>query len=166
MNINIEDLLKNEGSSLEIDYKGSVEGLESTVDSYTFKGPISFKGSLQNNKGKLHLTGLVSLEYSSPCFRCLEDVHGSAEIPVKEDILHVDKVTDKDDVFTYEGDYLNLDKILLDYIILNLPMKQLCKEDCKGLCPVCGTNLNEATCNCEEEKEINPKFDILRKFFE
>ncbi|NMB97372.1 MAG: DUF177 domain-containing protein [Clostridiaceae bacterium] len=166
MIINIENLLKGEGSSLDIDHKGNVEGLEGAVDSYVFKEPIIFTGTLQNNKGKLYLTGLISLEYNSSCFRCLDDIHGSTKIAVEEDIFNDDKVTEKDDVFTYEGDYLNLDRILLDYIVLNMPMKQICKEECKGLCPICGINLNEATCNCEEEKVINPKLDILKKFLE
>ena len=166
MDINIAPLLKREGSSLDIDYKGNVEGLKDVADSYVFKEPVIFKGKLQNNKGKLNLTGLLSFEYDSPCYRCLEDIHGSAKIPVREDIIDAEKIDDKDDFYTYEGDYLNLDRILVDYIVLNMPMKQLCNEDCKGLCPECGINLNNTACNCEEKKEINPKLEILKNFFE
>jgi len=170
MDINISSVLKKEGSNLNIDFNGNVDGLGCRIDSYVLEEPITFKGALQNNKGTLELTGLISLEYDSPCYRCLNNIHSSMEIPVREDILSAVEVTaaevaDKDDVFTYDGDYLNLDRILLDYIVLNMPMKMICKDDCKGLCPECGSNLNDTKCVCKGEEDINPKMDILKKLF-
>ncbi|HOJ09910.1 MAG TPA: DUF177 domain-containing protein [Clostridiales bacterium] len=166
MDINIIPILKKEGASLNVNFSGNVNDLESRVDSYNLVDPVIFKGTLQNRKGVLNLKGLIKFVYDTPCYRCLNNIHGSMEIPVKEDILNAAKVTDEDDAFTYEGDYLNIDRILKDYIILNLPMKQICREDCKGLCPVCGINLNNTICSCAEEKDINPKMEILKKYFE
>ena len=165
MDINIASVLRKEGLSINVDFSGNVDGLGCTLDSYVLGKPIIFKGTLQDNRGKLNLKGLINLEYDSPCYRCLKNIHGSMEIPVREDILDAAKVADKDDVFTYEGDYLNIDRILLAYIVLNMPMKQLCKDDCKGLCPKCGINLNEAKCRCKVDEDSNPKMDILKNYF-
>jgi len=58
-----------------------------------------------------------------------------------------------------------LDSILKDNIILNLPVKKVCDDNCKGLCPRCGVNLNEKTCDCKDEN-INPQLEVLKKFFD
>lgn len=61
-----------------------------------------------------------------------------------------------------ETDKIDITKDIRDYAILALPMKKLCLEDCKGLCPNCGKNLNEASCNCKNEK-IDPRWEPLQK---
>ncbi len=130
-------------------------------------GNAFFSGALKKAKGEiLKLTGLIEFEYNINCYRCLENIHRSMKIKVNENILNAGRVTDEDDVFTYEGNYLDLDIILKNYIILSLPMKQVCSNDCKGLCPICGNNLNEKKCVCTEKNNINPQMEILRNYFE
>ncbi|MGB9809870.1 MAG: YceD family protein, partial [Caldanaerobacter sp.] len=53
----------------------------------------------------------------------------------------------------------------LHFVILSLPMKFLCKEDCKGLCPICGTNLNYGSCSCKRE-DIDPRLEVLSKLLQ
>ena len=61
-----------------------------------------------------------------------------------------------------ETDKIDLAKDIRDYAILAVPMKKLCSEDCKGLCPKCGKNLNDGTCDCHEEK-MDPRWEPLQK---
>jgi uncharacterized protein len=61
---------------------------------------------------------------------------------------------------TLDGDAVNLDEIVREQILLALPTRQLCGEECKGLCPTCGANLNEQSCDCQS-KTIDPRWSAL-----
>jgi uncharacterized protein len=61
-----------------------------------------------------------------------------------------------------ETDKINIGEDVRDYALLALPMKKLCSEDCKGLCPKCGKNLNDGSCNCKDEK-IDSRWEPLQK---
>ena len=78
---------------------------------------------------------------------------GEAESGEKDDDVHY---------ITPEQDKLNLGEDIKDYAEISLPMKQLCDDDCKGLCTKCGVNLNEKDCNCKDE-EVNPIWEPLLK---
>jgi uncharacterized protein len=62
----------------------------------------------------------------------------------------------------FEGNWLYADDLLRQYLLLELPMAPVCREDCKGLCPTCGQNLNEASCDCAP-KEGHPAFEALAR---
>jgi uncharacterized protein len=64
-----------------------------------------------------------------------------------------------------DRDELFIDEIIVDNIILSLPIKTLCSETCKGLCPICGQNLNEGDCDCEIEN-IDPRLQKLKDFYD
>ena len=67
----------------------------------------------------------------------------------------------EDPVYAYEGDVLDLDRAVMDYFYLNLPLISVCKPDCKGLCPVCGANRNETDCGCLQAETDHP-FSVLK----
>ncbi|MDD2499121.1 MAG: DUF177 domain-containing protein, partial [Desulfitobacteriaceae bacterium] len=69
--------------------------------------------------------------------------------------------TNEEEIYFYEGDKIDILPQVLQTILLELPMKVLCREDCKGLCPVCGTNLNIKECRCERES-IDPRLAALK----
>ena len=70
-----------------------------------------------------------------------------------------------DDYILTEGNSLDLDELVVSDILLELPTKLLCKEDCKGLCSSCGRNLNEGKCGCEE-KTVDPRLEVLRQLLD
>ena len=78
------------------------------------------------------------------CSRCLEQVRQEVKQNFKK-YYNIDNL----------GEYLDLDKDIREEVLLNFPMKVLCKPDCKGICPKCGVNLNQQECKCEKIK-INP----------
>lgn len=100
------------------------------------------------------------------CDRCLEfydaNLEGGFRIIYMSDA--VTEEDEKNDIYqlTPETVYVDLTKDFFDYIKLAVPMKHLCSEECKGLCPTCGANLNYETCNCETES-INPIWEPLLK---
>ena len=72
--------------------------------------------------------------------------------------------TDNDDYVEIEDSMLDIDEALIEDMILNFPLKILCDEDCKGLCPKCGIDLNTGSCSCVT-KEIDPRLAVLLKLF-
>jgi uncharacterized protein len=116
-------------------------------------------------KGKLE----TSLEV--PCARCLEPVIHEVERsfdllyrPLGIDSGHEElSVTDAEaEIGYYEGEGLLLEDTLREQVLLALPLKTLCREDCKGLCPHCGKNLNEVQCACEDVVE-DPRWSALKE---
>ncbi len=87
-----------------------------------------------------------------PCSRCLTPVIKDYSYPFEEEI-------------EVNGGVIHLDDYINDCLFINEPSQILCKEDCKGLCPICGTNLNEQQCNCQEEQEdeIDPRLEKLKE---
>lgn len=161
MKVNISDILKVEGASLNIEFDGKIEELNSMDPSFTFGGPVSFRGTMVNIGGVLKLDGKLHTVYSAKCYRCLKDITGTIDAEVMEDFVNAEKNHDVD-AYTYEGNQVAIDKVLKDNIILTLPMKQVCNESCKGLCPSCGINWNENQCNCKDNQSINPRMEILK----
>ena len=75
-------------------------------------------------------------------------------------------VDDGNDDYIETPDFkLELDDIVISDILLSLPQKNLCKGDCKGLCQICGKNLNEGDCSCDK-REIDPRLEMLKQFMD
>ena len=121
---------------------------------------------------QLLITGAVEIEVGLACDRCLEEVPTSLHFDInKELILQEGSAVDEE---MEETDYLigfelDVDKLVYAEILVNWPMKVLCKDDCKGICRVCGMNLNKGACDCQRT-ELDPRMaaiqDIFNKFKE
>ena len=72
---------------------------------------------------------------------------------------------DNDDYIVSKDGFIDADDTLIEQILLELPLKHLCREDCKGLCPKCGADLNTTQCSCDTS-DPDPRFDVLRKLLE
>ena len=106
-------------------------------------------------KGKLE----TSLEVA--CARCLEPV--VHEVERSFDLLYRPLGTDAEaEIGYYQGEGLLLEDALREQVLLALPLKTICREDCKGLCPHCGKNLNEIQCSCAEQFE-DPRWSALKE---
>ncbi len=157
MQINIRNLIKDEIIPLDLKLKFEVPkgyGLSSSEAEVCFKGKVYGKGDL------FVLEGQIFAEVLKPCDRCLTDTL----IKLNETIFEQFKQTEETgDFISFQGEIIDLDEAVFTNFLLNIPIKALCKEDCKGLCPVCGLNLNDGECLCKDNKES--KFDVLRSLF-
>lgn len=163
MKIDISQITRIDGASINVDFDAALDGLQSEVSDCAFDDNISFNGILTNVNGIMALEGVVKTRYTCKCYRCLKDINSDICVDIKEDFISTEAYKDSE-AYTYQGNYVEIDKALIDNIILSLPMKHVCMEECKGLCPKCGVNLNETQCSCKEET-INPKLEVLRSFF-
>jgi uncharacterized protein len=134
---------------------------------------------LEKVSGRVLLRGQFEAAAAGPCKRCLEDVEWS--IPVSFVLSLVpgekkgteenakDKAPESAGSFrledadheTFDGKRIDLDPIVREQMLLALPMYVLCDEDCQGLCPLCGQNLNESKCRCEV-KPVDPRLSVLK----
>ncbi|MBI2266923.1 MAG: DUF177 domain-containing protein [Armatimonadetes bacterium] len=97
----------------------------------------------------LLVRGAVQSSVRLECCRCLEEFTSPLEAAVVEEFLPAALVGTDPERFTFGDDYLiDLTEVVRQSLILGLPMRPLCTQDCKGLCQVCGRNLNEGACNC------------------
>lgn len=111
----------------------------------------SFDGEGFRLEGKLGSTVLMH------CTKCDGEFTRDFEVNFSERFLRVsEREAEELECYSYTGETLILDDMLRDLILLNAPMYGLCKPDCKGLCPVCGANLNNTQCSCTLPDESNP----------
>lgn len=117
---------------------------------------------------ELAITGETSIVLSVPCDRCLEpvDVTFDLEFTKNVDLQETEEAqADELDEKNYiDGYNLDVDKLLYNEILIGWPMKILCSEDCKGICNVCGQNLNEGSCDCEDTS-LDPRMSVIRDVF-
>jgi len=128
-----------------------------------------FKDGLQ-----FHLVGRVQSTLALDCGRCLEDIELPVDLPF--DLLYLPHAqnagdgeveVEDDDMTTayYRDEQIDLGQLVLEQFLLAIPMKPLCRESCRGLCPDCGTNLNTGTCSCVREW-VDPRLEGLRELLD
>lgn len=131
------------------------------------KQPLEVK--LRNiGKRRFLLETVIDITLSIPCDRCLADVKHSMNIKVNKEIdmneSQSDRVDLLDEQFYIEDNALDLEKLVYNEILVNLPMKVLCSENCKGICNRCGANLNSQQCDCDTT-ELDPRMSKIRDIF-
>lgn len=135
----------------------SLTSLDLGPDHYSFGEPLRWELTLQNTGESILLLGSVSGTSHTSCARCLDDF----DLPVVGDVdcLFVfnegatpDDLDDDEFEVMPESHQINLAPLFKAALILEFPLVPLCKEDCLGLCPQCGSNLNEGPCNCPNDE--------------
>ena len=126
---------------------------------------VQMEGKITNTAGYIKLEAVVSLHYRTSCARCAEPLERTLEVPVEKDIALRSQLQDDDtdDYIVIDTPMIDLEPIAIEELYLGMPMRDLCSDDCRGLCPKCGKNLNEGTCSCPE-REPDPRLAILSKW--
>lgn len=163
MKINLNRLTKGEidRQPFEFDYDLPLDGQFDSAGIIAAT-PIHIAGKVARIDSELILEMTLSGELTFQCSRCLDEV----AVPVdRVCVKHLVKdMSDDLETVSYEGYHLDLEETIIEEIVVSLPQQVLCQEDCKGLCSVCGANLNHGDCGCDRER-IDPRFEILDEFF-
>lgn len=148
----------------------------------------SIRGSIEIGRidDQLHLEGNIYIDLHPVCDRCLDPFLYQLHVPIKMNLapLHDSKeeksrkrffrgeqnqqedeieLSKADLEFSfYKGSEIDLQEILKEHMVLALPLRFLCREDCKGLCPNCGTNLNQKTCTCSSRNAADSRWEIFK----
>jgi DUF177 domain-containing protein len=146
------------------DFGGGEEG-------FRIVGPVEFVADLRKDSQKVRLTGRVRTTLECDCSRCLEPFAVPVDagfdlilLPAAANSGEGEREVEGDDlgVSFYDKDVIDLGDVMREQFYLALPMKPLCGEECRGLCPVCGVNRNRETCSCQTTW-VDPRMEQLRK---
>lgn len=161
MYIDLKDLFNSDVGTKEISHSVEINEVELSGIN-PFETPIEVVAKLQSMTGSVLLTLDFNYKLMLPCDRCAEEVHRD-EHKTHTHILVNELSEDMEEDETYilvEDEKLDLDELVYTDVVLDLPNKYLCKDDCKGLCDTCGKNLNDSECTCDKSR-IDPRLEVL-----
>ncbi len=142
-------------------------------ESFTVTAPIRVQGLLTKVMEQVYFQGQICGTLTVPCSRCLELVSDDFVVDVRVVFLFAasygssdeerwDSFADDLDVYAHDGIRMDLQPLVRDQVVLAFPAQTLCREDCAGLCQVCGANRNEQPCACQVEN-TDSRFAILKR---
>ncbi len=146
------------------------EAFSAEGEAFRVIGPVSLAFDIVTDKQHFQLIGTVTTALELPCSRCLEPFTSpvAAEFdlryqPRTQNVGEGEREIEEDDLTTafYENEEIDLGHLMREQFYLSLPMKPLCRTECRGLCPICGTNLNRGTCDCKRDWD-DPRLAVLK----
>ena len=160
-------------------FRGEIDQLQRTFEpaafairneDYRIVAPVRLTAQVSKDAQKVRLTGRVQTTLETDCSRCLEPFQIPVDAPF--DLMFLPETVEEsgtereiedDDVGVshYKADTIDLGQVMHEQFLLALPMKPLCQPECKGLCPVCGTNRNREVCSCRSEW-VDPRLAGLK----
>ena len=176
MQLRIDDI-KEQG--LELDYREAPEDFPALADlqeqgEASFQGPVLVSGRAQHLGELVEVEGQVRVTATVPCSRCLEPValplaarfavtfsKTPTAVTDEESGEEVELSAEDLGLIPFSGDEIDLTEAIQEQVVMALPLQPLCRLDCRGLCPQCGTDLNNETCQCEPEV-FNGRFGKLK----
>jgi uncharacterized protein len=163
MIIDISDLTSKKVTEKEINTSFNCTDFSYDEEYIKFVKPVILKGKFRAVEELIVFQGDIQACMELTCSRCLEKFQYSLNVDFHEEFTK-DEFNEDEEIFFFENSEIDFLKIIENNIILNLPIKKLCKTDCKGLCPSCGEDLNKSSCSCIKD-DIDPRFIKLKDFF-
>ena len=169
MLVNLTDVFTNEGQVQEqtVSYDADMFTSQSGTFSIKESSPVALR--LSNiGQSKALVQGTAKLTFALACDRCLQDVDYTFDLSFDTVVISPDYTGEDAEEEAaselMEGYHLNVDELIKNELLLNWPMKVLCREDCKGICRKCGTNLNHSSCSCDTV-ELDPRMAVIAEIF-
>ena len=160
MFLELESVFNTPGLSQAFDFK-----LPASYDQLPFARPPVVTGTVKNRAGVVSLEGTAQVRLLAQCDRCAQAFHYEQSVPLKHTlVLSLNSENSLDEYVLLDSYRFSPDDLVWEDIVLALPPKVLCDEDCKGLCHRCGANRNESNCNCTVEDD--PRLAALRQLLE
>ena len=160
MLLDISRALRSQGTEFSFALEGEIPDQDILGEMVSFD-KVTMSGSFNAAGKSVLVEGQLTAYASARCAKCLSPAQAKVKVPFRE-IFVQDGDPEDPDKFAFEGYSLSLDHLALSLALLDLPMRFLCGGDCKGLCPVCGANLNKKTCTCRKETLTKHPFEALQ----
>ena len=160
----LKSVFLNVGEEKELSYQLDISDID--IDgAFPFKSPVTVTATASNRASLVTLALNCRFDYQRSCDRCGE------QCTVEQNMAFAHKLAQtlvdecNDDYIETPDFTIELDEVVISDILLSLPQKFLCSDDCRGLCPKCGKNLNLGDCGCDK-REIDPRLAILKQLME
>ena len=159
--VDVRRLRRAVGTRSERHVTEAVEGLAVTGSAVPDVEPVEADVVLEAVFGGVSVTGTVRAPWSGSCRRCLGPASGTLAVAVRELFT---PGGDGDETYPLDDDVVDLEPLVRDAVLLELPTAPLCRPDCRGLCPACGADRNVAPCSCEPPRDERwAALDVLRR---
>ncbi|WP_294474931.1 DUF177 domain-containing protein [uncultured Intestinimonas sp.] len=164
MRLNLKEIIHVPGGVCPFDYQLDLSGLDFS-GAHPIDRPVAVRGQVRNMAGALLLEGTASTTLHLTCDRCGKPLAREKVVPL-ETLLATELSDERsdDEIVLLEGDEVDLDEVAATAFVLAMESKNLCSEDCKGLCPGCGADLNVEACRCRPE--VDPRLAALAQLLE
>ena len=163
MLLNVRPILHKPGGTLPFSLALNLSDLD-FFGSFPLTAPVQVSGQVTNRADVLWLEGQAGTELSLSCDRCGEVFTQPWNTAVNFLLAEELQEDEQDDILLLTDGQINLEDLFREEIILSMPSKNLCEENCEGLCDGCGVNLNVEPCTCG--REMDPRLADLAKFFD
>ncbi len=161
--INVAEIKKRLVGEKTFTYDLTPEELEIKSDELAVEGAVKTVGRMSNAGDVLLLEATMSAQVRRTCGRCLKEFTAVTKAEVVEKFYPAGAENIEQDAFVYDSDVIDITEPLREGLLLAEPMQALCKQDCRGLCPVCGADLNDGDCGCERFS-VDPRLAALKQF--
>lgn len=157
MELNVAAELKMPGLVKSAHLEEVFPEMELAGNRIRFSEPVKLDIRYSFDGEGVNIEGVLSSSVIMNCTKCNEEFVSPFEVDFSERFLKLsEEEAEELDCYSYTGEVLKLNKMAEDLILLNAPLYGVCSPDCKGLCPVCGTNLNTSQCSCTAEDDSSP----------
>ena len=163
MRLDLKDIIHVPGASKDFQFQLDLSQLE-CYGSHPISRPVEAAGTVTNHAGALELRGTARSLLDLACDRCGKEFSREKAVPL--DCLLADELEDEenDEIVLLEGSEVDLDELVTTAFVLAMDTKNLCSEDCKGLCAKCGADLNLGPCGCRPE--VDPRLAALAQLLD
>jgi len=168
LKIDITEVQRDTGASLEFEGELTLKDVQWQGEPISFPGPLHVDGRITNVGEMLVMNASVKGTAILMCRLCMGDFEYDLDFGFEAKLKDIPEQEDPD-YFAYQGYQIDLTDIVMEFLILEIPSVRQCREDCKGLCPMCGVNLNEKSCKCTDAKSsdhtIDERLEALKEYY-
>ena len=161
--INVAEIRRHLTGKKPLQFDAEPAELDITETELPIDGKIRIDGEISNVGDVLLLQARVSASVNRMCSRCLKEFTADSSAEVVEKFYPSGSPGVEKDAYVYEADIVDITEPLRESLLLAEPLKVLCKEDCLGICPVCGADRNTHPCSCDTGT-IDPRLAALKQF--
>ena len=165
MKVDITSVLKNSDERIDFDYPADFSELELADGERPAPQPLAVRGSVFSRHGAVTLEFCITGVLTLRCDRCASEYELPVSCPFSAMVSADSEQEESEKLVVAQGNVLDIGELAQMALLLWMPTKQLCREDCRGLCPICGENLNEGECGCDRRR-VDPRLEGLKKFLE
>lgn len=169
MLIDLSEILSLEGKTQVVEAPVSMDSFQSKLGDFPVaeKEPLSLTITNAGKKVmKIEAKGRITVNI--PCDKCLKDVPTEFDINFEQEIdmqaSKEDRIKDLDEINYVTGCSLDVEQLVHNEILIHWPLRVLCKEDCRGICPKCGKDWNEGSCDCDQSSP-DPRMAVISDIF-
>ncbi len=148
LSLRVGSVMDIQGEVVNVDYSLDLSDIVLSGGHKPFTAPVAVKGKVENTAGITTLSYIAYLSMDLRCDRCLAIFHKEEQPDFHHVLVRRLAGEDNDEFLVLPEGLLDVTETVVSDILLWLPFRHLCKEDCKGLCSHCGCDLNETTCDC------------------